>query len=141
MHVCEREDVGLNEVAGLEESARFLPRLEDEGHLGELRGAWANIQSVQVVPEDERGNLAGRVAFLLVDDEQEIEGIGEHVPAADSRIAKTDVLWPSDAEKVRLRLASQCNTASMPAGVSRGGSTARVGPESFQPGSGRSSAA
>jgi hypothetical protein len=43
IHIAQCEDVWLNEVPGLEESARFLPCLEDESHLSELRGTWANI--------------------------------------------------------------------------------------------------
>jgi hypothetical protein len=69
IYIAQGMNVGLDEVAWLEESARFLPCLEDERHLGELSRARANIQSVQVVPQDERGDLVGRVTFFLVDNE------------------------------------------------------------------------
>ena len=67
-HVAQLDDAGPDEVFRLEESTGLFPGLEDEGQLGELSGAGANLQPVQVVPQDEGGNLVGRVAFLLVDE-------------------------------------------------------------------------
>ena len=66
-HVAQLDDVGPDEVFRLEEATGLLPGLEDEGQLGELSGAGADLQPVEVVPQDQGGNLGGRVALLLVD--------------------------------------------------------------------------
>ena len=57
------------------------------------------------MPQDEGGNLGGRVAFLLVDEGEQIEGVGEHVPAADGGIAQADFLGFGDFEEVSLGFA------------------------------------
>jgi len=67
-------------VFRLEEAPGLFPRLEDEGQPGQLGGAGADLQPVQIVPQDEGGNLGGRVAFLLVDQGEQVEGVGQHVP-------------------------------------------------------------
>jgi hypothetical protein len=63
-HVAQFDDAGPDEVIRLEEAAGLFPGLEDEGQLGELGGAGADFQPVQIVPQDEGGYLGGRVAFL-----------------------------------------------------------------------------
>lgn len=95
-HLAQFDDGGPDDVFGLEEAAGLFSRLEDEGQLGELRGAGADLQAVEIVPQDEGGNLGGDVAFLLVDEIEEVEGVGEHVTAADGRIQKSNLLRRSD---------------------------------------------
>ena len=70
-----------------------------------LGGAGADFQPVQIMPQDEARNIARRVAFLLVDEIQKIEGVGEHVPAAHGGIEQSNILWLGDAEEVGFRLA------------------------------------
>ena len=104
-HVAQLDDAGPDEVFGLEEATGLFPGLEDEGQLGELGGAGADLQPVQIVPQDEGGYLGGRVAFLLVDVGEQVEGVGEHVSAADGGIAQADFLGFGDFEEVVRRTA------------------------------------
>ena len=60
---------------------------------------------MQIVPQDEGGDLGGRVAFLLVDEGEQVEGVGEHVPAADGGIDQPDFLGFGDFEEVVRRAA------------------------------------
>ena len=62
-HVAQLDDVGPDEVFRLEEATGLFPGLEDEGQLGELGGAGADLQAVEIVPQDEAGNL-GRARSL-----------------------------------------------------------------------------
>jgi hypothetical protein len=102
-HVAQLDDAGPDEVFGLEEATGLFPGLEDEGELGELGGAGADLQPVQIVPQDQAGDLAGGVALLLVNQDEQVEGVGEHVPAADGGIDKADLLGLVDLEEVLLR--------------------------------------
>ena len=104
-HVAQLDDAGPDEVFRLEEATGLFPGLEDEGQLGELGGAGADFQPVQIMPQDEAGNIARRVAFLLVDEIQKIECVGEHVPAAHGGIEQSNILGLGNAEKIGLRLA------------------------------------
>ena len=100
-HVAQLGDAGPDEVFGLEEATGLFPGLEDEGQLGELGGAGADLQPVQIVPQDERGDLAGRVAFLLVDEGEQVECLGEHVTGADCGINKPDFFRLVDPQWAR----------------------------------------
>ena len=51
------------------------------------------------------GISVGRVAFLLVNEGEQVEGVGEHVPAADGGIEQADFLGLGDLEEVGLGFA------------------------------------
>lgn len=112
-HLAQFDDGGPDDVFGLEEATGLFPRLEDEGQLGELRGAGADLQAVEIMPQDQGGNLDGGVAFLLVNEEKQVEGVGEHVAGAYCGVEELDLLGGGNGEVVgRNRLRRPDSVAS-----------------------------
>src|ERR1035437_10716308 len=64
--VSQLDDVRPNEVLRREDPTGLLPRLEHQGQLGELCRTGIDVYANEIVPQDEFGDLGGRVAFLLV---------------------------------------------------------------------------
>ena len=77
----------------LEEATGLFPGLEDQRQFSQLRSTGADLQPVQIVPQDESRNLTRRIALLLVDLDQQIKRIGEHVAGACCGVAQADVFW------------------------------------------------
>ena len=105
LHVLQLKDPGPHQLLWLEEPPRLLPCFEHQGELGELGGARADLQADQVVPQDQGGDFAGRVALFGVDQAEQIKGIGEHVPAAAGGIEQLDLFGLGDPENVRFGFA------------------------------------
>ena len=66
----------------------------------DLRGTRVDLVAGEVLGEDELRDLARGVAALLVDGEEQLEGVGEDVAAAAGRVAQGDVLRALDTDEV-----------------------------------------
>ena len=60
---------------------------------------------MQIVPQDEGGNLGRRVAFLRVDECEQVECVGEHVAATNRGIDQADFFRFGKFQEVGLRFA------------------------------------
>ena len=67
------DDVGLDDMLRLEESTGVFASFEDEGEPCELGGARADLEPVQIVLQDQSGNLGGCVTLLFVDEGEQVE--------------------------------------------------------------------
>jgi hypothetical protein len=84
--IVQCQDMRLNEIAGLNEPAGFFSGLKHDSQIGKLGGTGAYFKTVQIVLQDERGNLVGDMAILLINKEEKIESVRQHVPASARRI-------------------------------------------------------
>ena len=73
------DDLDVRQHGIAQEATLTCPSLHHQCEGGQCRGARINFCSVQVVGEDLRGNLRGRVALLLIDGVEKIEGVGKHM--------------------------------------------------------------
>jgi len=96
--ILEFGDIRSDEEIRLEEAAGFFPGLEDESQLRELGSAGAEIEAMEVVLEDEAGDIMAVVnLFFFVDENEEVECVREHVAAADCRVEQLYFLRGADA--------------------------------------------
>ena len=93
-------DPGLDVLA--QEAALPGPGLHHERERRERPGAAVDLGAAQIVREDQLGDLGGRVALLLVDLVEQVEGVGEHVPRAAGRVHHRQLLGPLDPQEVLL---------------------------------------
>ena len=67
-----------------------------------VRGSFVDFHAIQVVFENQSGNVARRVAFLLVNLIQQIERVCEHMAGATCRIAYGEFFGRRDGKHVLL---------------------------------------
>ena len=82
------------------EAAVVLAGAQGQHQARDLRGTRVDLVAGEVLGEDERRYLARGVAALLVDGEEQLEGVGEDVAAAAGRVAQGDVLRALDTDEV-----------------------------------------
>ena len=83
-----------------EEAAVVLAGAQGEHEARYLGSALVHLVAGEVLGEDEARNLALGVATLLVDAEQQLEGVGEDVAAAAGGVAEGDLLRAGHADEV-----------------------------------------
>ena len=84
----------------LEESAGTGACLHGQGKGGKACGSLVDFHAVQVVFENQSGNIARRIPLLLVDLIQQVERVGKHVAGTACGIADGQVLRGLDFENV-----------------------------------------
>jgi len=84
----------------LEESAGTGACLHGQGEGGKACGSFIDFHAVQVVFENQAGNIARRIPLLLVDLIQQVERVGKHVAGTACRIAYGQVFRSPDCENI-----------------------------------------
>ena len=86
---------------------RRRPGFEDlhrQRKRGQSPGAVVDLDALQIMGQDQRGDLGGVETLFLLDRVQQVEGMGQHMSRAAGGIANTDVFGAFDAQKIRLGL-------------------------------------
>src|SRR5690606_16505713 len=80
----EAEDIELHFAVGdaVEQASVVLAGEHQQGKAGQLSGAVVDVQSVQVVFENQLGNIPAAVASFFVDGFEQLVGFHENMPGA-----------------------------------------------------------